>query len=164
MIVIVMGVSGCGKSSVGQAIARLNGWQFIEGDDLHPPANRAKMAAGTPLDDTDRWPWLDAIVDTAREIDKSGHSAVVACSALKRIYRERLSRAAPTVRFLHLTGDRDLIAARMATRQDHFMPPGLLDSQIATLEIPGEDEAVMRVDIAVPVEEIAERVAVELTK
>ena len=156
MIVVVMGVSGCGKSSVGRAIAQRTGWTFIEGDDLHPAANRAKMAAGTPLDDADRWPWLDTIANAARAVEAEGNSAVVACSALKRIYRERLSTAGDTVTFVHLDGDRATILARMQARADHFMPPALLDSQLATLEPPGTDEAAVRLDITQPVDEIAQ--------
>lgn len=156
MIVVVMGVSGCGKSSVGQAIAQRTGWTFIEGDDLHPPANRAKMASGTPLDDDDRWPWLDAIADAARAIEAQGNSAVIACSALKRIYRDRLSQAGDIVNFIHLNGDRDTILERMRTRPDHFMPPALLDSQLATLEPPTDNENAIRIDITSPVDQIAQ--------
>ena len=156
MIVVVMGVSGCGKSSVGQAIAKATGWGFIEGDELHPAANRAKMASGTPLDDVDRWPWLDAIADAARSIEADGNSAVIACSALKRIYRDRLSEAGDTVTFIHLNGDRGTILERMQARPDHFMPPALLDSQLATLEPPTIDENAFRIDITSPVDQIAQ--------
>jgi len=162
MIVIVMGVSGCGKSSVGQAIARRKGWQFIEGDDLHPKENRAKMAIGVPLDDNDRWPWLDTIAKAAGKIDAEGGTAVVACSALKRAYRERLGQAADIVQFIHLHGDREVIADRVAARQDHFMPPGLLDSQIATLELPTRDEAVTTIEITATVAEITDQALREL--
>lgn len=164
MIVIVMGVSGCGKSSVAQAIASQNGWQFIEGDDLHPKANRAKMAAGIPLDDSDRWPWLDTIAKRASRIDAEGGTAVVACSALKRTYRDRLRQAGSHVRFIHLHGERDVIAARMAARQGHFMPPGLLDSQFATLELPAPDEPVMTIEITAPIADIATRAQRELAR
>ena len=155
MIVVVMGVSGCGKTSVGRAIAEATGWTFIEGDDLHPPANREKMASGTPLDDGDRWPWLDAIASAARAIDREGGSVVVACSALKRIYRERLGCAGASVKFIHLAGDRDTILKRMQARSDHFMPPGLLDSQLATLEPPDGEENALGFDIELPAEDIA---------
>ncbi len=155
MIVIVMGVSGCGKSSVGRAIAAALDWPFIEGDDLHPEVNRAKMASGTPLDDDDRWPWLDRISAAANEIERDGGSVVVACSALKRAYRDRLSAQGGDVRFVHLAGDRALIEARMQARRDHFMPPGLLDSQIATLEVPSGEEPAVELDIALPVDAIA---------
>jgi len=156
MIVVVMGVSGCGKSSVGQAIAQRTGWTFIEGDDLHPAANQEKMASGVPLDDDDRWPWLDIIADAARAIEAQGNSAVIACSALKRIYRDRLSQAGDTVKFIHLTGDRDTIRARMQARPDHFMPPALLESQLATLEPPTGDENAVRIDISSSVDQIAQ--------
>lgn len=155
MIVVVMGVSGCGKSSVGQAIAAATGWRFIEGDDLHPAANRAKMASGTPLDDADRWPWLDAIADAARNAEAEATAVVVACSALKRIYRDRLARAGDAVTFVHLDGDRNTILQRMQARADHFMPPALLDSQLATLEPPTGDERAVQIKITAPVDQIA---------
>lgn len=155
MIVVVMGVSGCGKSSVGLAIAAQTGWTFIEGDDLHPAINREKMASGVPLEDADRWPWLDAIANAASAIEVDGRSVVVACSALKRIYRERLRRGSSGVRFIHLKGERGLIDQRMRARSDHFMPAGLLDSQFATLEPPEHDEDALTFDIVVSVEEIA---------
>lgn len=161
MIVVVMGVSGCGKSSVGRAIAEASGWQFIEGDDLHPAANRAKMTSGTPLDDADRWPWLDAIADAARTAEAQATSVVVACSALKRSYRERLARAGDAVTFVHLDGDRDTILRRMQARADHFMPPALLDSQLATLQPPTAGERAIRIAITAPVAEIA-RQAIQL--
>ncbi|MGI9478537.1 MAG: gluconokinase [Hyphomicrobiaceae bacterium] len=157
MIVVVMGVSGCGKSSVGQAIAARTGWTFIEGDDLHPEANRAKMASGKPLDDDDRWPWLDAIAETARDIEANGGSVVVACSALKKSYRDRLARAGSAVKFIHLDGDRELILERMHARADHFMPPGLLDSQFATLEAPAPGPLIHAFDISSSVDDIAGR-------
>ncbi len=155
MIVVVMGVSGCGKSSVGQAIAERTGWCFIEGDDLHPEANRKKMASGTPLDDDDRWPWLDAIAEAARDIETQGGSAVVACSALKQVYRDRLARGSSTVNFIHLNGDRQKILERMQARADHFMPPGLLDSQFATLEPPSPGTRIHVFDISSTVDDIA---------
>ncbi|WP_461016403.1 gluconokinase [Streptomyces daliensis] len=138
-VVVVMGVAGTGKSTVGELLARELGVPYAEADAFHPPANIAKMTAGTPLDDTDRAPWLDAIGAWARERD--GLGGVVSCSALKRAYRDRLRTAEPGLFFLHLTGDRALIADRMGQRQDHFMPLTLLDSQFATLEPlqPGED-------------------------
>lgn len=158
MIVIIMGVSGCGKSSVGQAIAKQTGWQFIEGDSLHSDANRTKMASGTPLNDDDRWPWLDALAKAGRDIDNKGGSVIIACSALKQTYRERLSHAGKDVRFIHLSGDRATILARMKARQNHYMPPDLLDSQLATLEPPTSTENARTFDITLPVEEIAAQV------
>jgi gluconokinase len=137
MIVIVMGVSGSGKSTTGGALARTLGWPFVEGDDLHPPANVAKMAAGIPLTDDDRWPWLDRIVDELRALSKTSPDIVVACSALKQCYRDRLAPAGD-VRFVHLHGHRETIAARLATRHHRYMPATLLDSQFATLELPAD--------------------------
>ncbi|WP_343230008.1 gluconokinase, GntK/IdnK-type [Rhodanobacter sp. DHG33] len=135
--VVVMGVSGSGKSHLGAGLARACGVDFVEGDDLHPPANIEKMRAGTPLDDADRQPWLDAIA--AAIVAHSGQGVVVACSALRRTYRDRLRRADPALRLLYLGVPRDELARRMRERR-HFMPPALLDSQLATLEEPAADE------------------------
>ena len=132
MIVVLMGVSGSGKSTVGEALAHVLHWPFLDADDFHPQANVDKMARGEPLTDDDRWPWLDRL---AAELAARGGNAVLACSALKRAYRERLARAGD-VRFVHLHGDRDTIAARLASRQHRYMPATLLDSQFATLEMP----------------------------
>ena len=138
---VVMGVSGCGKSTVGAAFAAAIGGRFIDGDDLHPPENVAKMSAGVPLTDADRWPWLTLVGATLTG------DVVVGCSALKRAYRDRIRAVAGPVRFLHLAGSKAVIAARMAARPGHFMPLGLLDSQFATLEPPGPDEDAVTVDI-----------------
>ena len=135
-----MGVSGCGKTTIGAALAARLGWAFLEGDALHPPANVAKMAAGTPLDDEDRWPWLHAIAARIDAWRADGVSGVVACSALKRVYRDVLIGARGDVRLVYLRGDRDMIGARLVGRTGHFMPPALLDSQMRTLEEPGADE------------------------
>ena len=132
--IIVMGVSGSGKSTIGALLAERLGWPFADADGFHPPENVAKMAAGTPLTDADRWPWLDAIaahIDAAR---KAGQPVVVACSALRRAYRERLRAGHGDLVFLHLSGAPEVIAARQAARQGHFMPPSLMASQFATLE------------------------------
>ena len=137
MILVVMGVSGCGKSTIGEALARALGWPFLDADGFHPPENVAKMKAGTPLADDDRWPWLDRIAQELATILARGGNAVLACSALKAAYRERLSRAGD-VRFVLLRGDYDTIASRLATRQHRYMPASLLASQFATLEPPGE--------------------------
>lgn len=134
---VVMGVSGCGKTTLGAALAGALGAAFVDADDLHPPANRAKMAAGVALTDADRWPWLDRVAAALR--DRA--PVVAACSALRRSHRDRL-RQAGGVRFLHLAAPREVIAARLAARQGHFMPATLLDSQYATLEPPGPGEAV----------------------
>ena len=136
--VIVMGVSGSGKSSVGTALARRIGAAFRDGDDLQPPANVEKMRAGIALADADRWPWLDRV----GQVLATDAPVVIACSALKRAYRDRIrAGAGGPVRFIHLAGSRDMIAARMAARKGHYMPVSLLDSQFAALEPPGPDEA-----------------------
>ena len=154
MIVVVMGVSGSGKSTTGTALARTLGWPFVEGDDLHPPENVAKMAAGIPLTDDDRWPWLDRIVDELRALSKTSPDVVIACSALKQSYRDRLVPAGD-VRFVHLHGDRETIAARLAMRHHRYMPATLLDSQFATLELPADAIVVdIRDDVAAQVRKI----------
>jgi carbohydrate kinase (thermoresistant glucokinase family) len=147
--VVVMGVSGSGKSTVGAALADALGVRFVDGDSLHPAANVAKMAAGIPLDDADRAPWLDAVAAVLAE-----GSVVIACSALRRVYRDRLRAAAPTLELVFLDGSRQLLASRMAARPGHFMPTALLDSQLATLEVPGDDEHPLTIDVAAPVAEI----------
>ena len=149
--VVVMGVSGCGKSSVGEAMGVLLGIPYIDGDDLHPAENVAKMAAGVALTDADRWPWLDRVAAVLAE----RAPVIVGCSALKRAYRDRIrAGAGGPVRFVHLAGSREVIGARMAARTGHYMPATLLDSQFAALEPPGPDEAVT-LDVAAPVPEIA---------
>ncbi|OOG57905.1 gluconokinase [Rhodanobacter sp. C03] len=135
--IVVMGVSGSGKSQVGTALALACGVDFVEGDALHPPENIAKMGTGMALTDTDRWPWLDAIAAAIRM--QRGHGVVVACSALRRVYRDRLRVADPWLRLIYLRVPRTELDRRMRER-DHFMPPSLLDSQLATLEEPGVDE------------------------
>lgn len=152
--VIVMGVSGCGKSSVAQKIAERLGWPLAEGDDFHPAANIAKMSSGIPLTDTDRWPWLDVIVEWTKERDEAGLSTVVTCSALRRCYRDRLSQAPGKTYFIHLDGDREILFARMNARKDHFMPATLLDSQLATLEDLERDEHGFVVDIDADIETV----------
>jgi gluconokinase len=153
--VIVMGVSGCGKSSVGEALAALLGLPFIEGDVLHPVSNVEKMAAGIPLTDEDRWPWLTVIGERMADALARGEGIIVSCSALKRIYRDHL-RAATGGRlsFVYLEGSRELLGLRMAARTGHFMPLGLLDSQLATLEVPTGEPGVVTVSIDQPVEGI----------
>jgi gluconokinase len=146
--VVVMGVSGCGKSTVAEGIAAALGLACIDGDDLHTPENVAKMRGGTPLTDEDRWPWLDRIGARLCEPDRASNGVVVACSALRRAYRDRLRQAAPGTRFVYLHGTPDLIRARMQARRNHYMPPGLLDSQLRTLEPPTADEpGILAVDI-----------------
>lgn len=143
--IVVMGVTSTGKTETGGRIARTLGLPFVDGDDLHPPRNRRKMAGGTPLTDADRRPWLDRIGAVLAERPR-----VVACSALKRHYRDRIRSKAPGTLFVHLHGPRDLIAWRMTRREGHFMPVSLLDSQLATLEPPGPDERAVRLDIRHP--------------
>jgi gluconokinase len=153
MIVVVMGVCGCGKTTVGKALAAALGWRFFDADDFHPPANIEKMAAGIPLTDTDRWPWLDRLAAELGATERAGGHAVLACSALRQAYRDRLA-VAGDVRFVHLRGDRATIAARVAARPGHYMPATLVDSQFAALELPAE---AIDVDITLPV---ADQVAV----
>ncbi|QCI69185.1 gluconokinase [Phreatobacter stygius] len=142
-----MGVSGSGKSTVGAQLARMLGWDFRDGDAFHPPANVEKMRSGAPLTDADRWPWLDAIAGHVATLEGSGGHVVIACSALKRAYRDRLRAPGSRLRFVYLAGSFALIDARMAARVDHFMPPSLLESQFATLEPPGPDERAITVPI-----------------
>ncbi|EXU66820.1 MULTISPECIES: gluconokinase [Streptomyces] len=161
-VVVVMGVSGTGKTTVGPLLAEELGVPYAEADDFHPPANIAKMSAGTPLDDDDRRPWLDAIGAWAHSHAEGG--GVVSCSALKRMYRDRLRSAAPDIVFLHLTGDRELIAERMKERKGHFFSGDLLDSQLATLEPLQPDEYGVAVDVSPEPEAITERAAAELRR
>lgn len=144
---IVMGVSGSGKSSVARLLAERLGFDYVEGDDDHPPENIAKMKAGEPLTDADRQNWLFVLRDRIRHAAADERSLVLTCSALKRRYRDLLREGDPELVFVHLHGDRDLIASRMAARSGHFMPSSLLDSQLRDLEPPGEDEKVIRIDI-----------------
>lgn len=147
-IVIVMGVSGSGKTIVAQGIATAMGWEFAEGDTFHPQANVAKMASGHPLTDEDRWPWLRAIGAWIDEHNLRGTSAVIACSALRRVYRDLLREGRPNVRFCHVTADPALIEERMEHRKGHFMPASLLPSQLATLENLQTDEPGLTVSAA----------------
>jgi carbohydrate kinase (thermoresistant glucokinase family) len=161
-VAVVMGVSGSGKTTVAEELARREGWRLVEGDTFHPPVNVAKMQSGTPLNDEDRWPWLQAI---AREIDAirtRGESAVVASSALKHAYRDILIGDRPDVVLVYLQGSKDLIARRMAARKGHFMPPALLDSQFATLEEPGDDEHPIVASIERPPDEIVDELVRQL--
>ncbi len=145
-LMVVMGVAGCGKSTIADGIARALKGTYLDGDSFHPPENIAKMSAGTPLTDADRWPWLTTF---SEEIAKREGPVVGACSALKRSYREHITnRAGEPVCFIYLDGSKDLIAARMNARAGHFMPPSLLDSQFAALEIPGANENAISVDIS----------------
>jgi gluconokinase len=157
--VVVMGVSGSGKTTVGAALAQHLGVPFHDADEFHPAANVAKMSAGIPLTDEDRWPWLDAIGAALAKAGREGHGIVIGCSALKRIYRDRLRAAArrPLV-FVHLTGSPATLAKRMHARKGHFMPPSLLDSQLATLEPPAPGEGAITVSVEPRVAEVVDAV------
>lgn len=144
-VLVIMGVSGSGKSTIAGILAGQLGWDLEEGDDLHPPANVAKMAAGQPLTDDDRWPWLAKVSAWITDHTTAGIPGIITCSALKRIYRDRMR--GPGVVFVHLAGTTDQIGQRLAARSDHFMPPSLLDSQMSTLEPPGDDENTLVVDV-----------------
>jgi gluconokinase len=157
MITIVMGVSGSGKSTIGEGLATRLGQPFVDGDSLHPQANREKMAHGMPLDDTDRRPWLEAIVAEMDRHRNVGGSLVIACSALKRTYRDFLRAGHDDVRFVYLRGARELLAERLASRAGHFFDPALLDSQLATLEEPSEEEA-LHVEVGLPPAEVIESI------
>jgi gluconokinase len=143
MIVVLSGVSGSGKTTVGESLARRLAWPFTDGDSLHPAANIAKMRAGVPLTDEDRWPWLAAVAAVIDERIAAGQSAVVACSALKRSYRDLLLAGRPAVSMVFLDVDRDLLAARLAARHGHFFRADLLASQLADLENPQPAERIL---------------------
>jgi gluconokinase len=155
MIIVLMGVSGSGKTTIGKRLASKLGWEFIEGDEVHPPENKEKMARGEPLDDADREPWLAALADMIRERIQSGGNAVVASSALKHAYRRTL-RVGPDVRFVYLKATPEQIARRLEKRRDHFFPPDLLESQFKALEEPRD---ALTVDASRPPDEIAEEIA-----
>jgi len=156
--IVVMGVSGCGKSSVGARLGDYLETAFVEGDSLHPPENVRKMRLGTPLEDEDRWPWLERIGQLLSGAGEGGLPVVVSCSALKRAYRDRLRElAGQPVTFVFLQGDRTLLAARMAGRNHDYMPLSLLDSQLATLELPHAEPDVLTIDINEPLEAIVGR-------
>jgi len=159
---IVMGVSSSGKSSIGKALAERLGWRFADGDDFHPPANVEKQRAGQALTDEDRWPWLQSIADEIDRVTAEGGKLVVACSALKRAYRDLLVHGRHDIRIVYLDGSRELIAKRMAARKNHFMPPSLLDSQFKTLEVPGTDEQVIAVSIDDDIDGIVAAIAKQL--
>ena len=159
---IVMGVSGSGKSTIGELLAERLGWPFEDGDRFHPAANVAKMSAGHPLTDEDRRPWLQAIADEIDRVCGAGERAVIACSALKRAYRDILVHGRDDVRIVFLDGTQDLIAARLAARKGHFMPSGLLASQFKTLEPPAGNEDPITVSIDATVETIVDDIVRQL--
>ncbi|MDR7111585.1 gluconokinase [Microbacterium trichothecenolyticum] len=156
-ILVLMGPSGTGKSTVGAMLSGRLGWPFQEGDDLHPAANVEKMRRGHALTDADRIPWLELVAAWIDERRAAGEPGIVTCSALKRSYRDILRR--DNVTFVNFTGDAAVVRDRMMRRQGHFMPPALLDSQFATLEAPGPDEQAIDIDIALPPEDQAALVA-----
>jgi gluconokinase len=157
-----MGVSGSGKSTIAAALAERLEWTFEDGDRFHPPSNVAKMSAGHPLTDEDRWPWIQAIADEIDRVCKAGGHVVMACSALKRAYREILVHRRNDIRIVFLDGSQALIADRLARRKGHFMPPGLLDSQFKTLEPPQADERPFTVSIDAPVEIIVDNIVAQV--
>lgn len=157
-----MGVSGCGKSTVAQVLSRQLGWVLTEGDDLHPRANVAKMAAGVPLTDEDRWPWLNRVAEWVEERIDAAQNGIITCSALKRRYRDVINRRHVGVVFVYLAGSREMIAARLRVRHGHFMPSSLLASQIATLQEPTADEPVVRVDVGPSASVIAQHLIDQL--
>jgi gluconokinase len=159
---IVMGVSGSGKSTIAEKLAERLNWNFEDGDTFHPASNVAKMSAGHPLTDQDRWPWLQAIADEIDRVCKAGQHAVIACSALKRAYRDIVVHGRNDVRIVYLKGAQELIANRLAQRKGHFMPPGLLASQFKTLEPPDGSENPVTVSIDASVDAIVDDIVGQL--
>jgi gluconokinase len=159
---VVMGVSSSGKSTIAKALADRLGWRFADGDDFHPKANVEKQRAGQPLTDDDRWPWLQSIADEIDRVTAEGGRLVVACSALKRVYRDLLVHNRHDIRIVYLDGSKELIAERMAARKNHFMPTSLLDSQFKTLEVPGPDEHPITVSIDNDIDGIIDAIAKQL--
>jgi gluconokinase len=160
-VLVIMGVSGSGKSTIAGILAGQLGWDLEEGDDLHPPANVAKMKSGEPLTDVDRWPWLDRVAAWITDHTTAGIPGIITCSALKRSYRDRMRD--PHVVFVHLAGSRDQIGQRLSARTDHFMPAALLESQAATLEPPGPDENTLVVDVGSKPAELAAEIINKLS-
>jgi gluconokinase len=159
VIVIVMGVTGCGKTKVGAMLAEACGWEFHDADDFHPAENVAKMKRGVALTDEDRWPWLDRLNTFLLDGERQAKSLVLACSALKQVYRDRLVRGCAAARFVFLDGDKELIRARLLARQGHYMNPTLLDSQFAILERPQD---ALRLDVAESPDVLVQRVREQL--
>ena len=159
---LLMGVCGVGKTAIGRILADRLGAPFLDADDLHSAGNIRKLRSGTPLTDADRRPWLDAVAAEIMVAASLGDGVVVACSALKRTYRDRVRRAVPTLRLIHLVGPIDLVQSRLSARTGHFMPASLLDSQLETLELPGVDERPLVIDVSPPLCEVVERIEVAL--
>jgi len=157
---IVMGVSGCGKSSVGEALAKQLGWEYYDADDFHPPENVAKMASGIPLNDSDRAPWLASLHDLISSSLKADRPGVLACSALKERYRRMLLVGNPNVQLVYLKGSYELIWSRMEKRKDHYMKPHMLQSQFNALE---EPKSALTVDISMPVDDIVQQIISDLS-
>ena len=154
--IVVMGVAGSGKTTIGEKLAEQLGWSYEDADKFHPRANVEKMSAGHPLTDEDRWPWLRAIADEIDRVCKQQRHLVIGCSALKRAYRDVLVHGRDDVRIVYLDGTQELIARRLKARKGHFMPPALLDSQFSILQPPGDDEHPVSVSIDAPVEAIVD--------
>jgi gluconokinase len=159
---IVMGVSGSGKTTIGEQLAARIGWRYEDADTFHPAANVAKMSAGHPLTDEDRWPWLRAIADEIDRASAAGERVVIGCSALRRVYRDVLVHGRSDIRIIYLEGTQALIAGRLGERKGHFMPPGLLTSQFKTLEPPAPDEHAVTVSIDAPAETIVDDILRQL--
>jgi gluconokinase len=159
---ILMGVSGSGKTTIGEQLAARIGWRYEDADTFHPPSNVAKMSAGQPLTDEDRWPWLRAIADEIDRAVAAGERIVIGCSALRRVYRDVLVHGRSDIRIVYLDGTQDLIAGRLGARKGHFMPPGLLTSQFKTLEPPTPDEHAVTVSIGAAAETIVDDILRQL--
>jgi carbohydrate kinase (thermoresistant glucokinase family) len=163
-VLIIMGVSGCGKTTIAELLSRELGWEYRDGDEFHPKSNVEKMHSGTPLTDEDRWPWLKAIAAWIDQRRQAGEHAIVTCSALKRSYREILAGARTDVGLIYLKGDEELIAQRLSKRHHHFMPKALLHSQFQALQEPGPDEHPITVSIEPAPEEIAAAILEKLRR
>ena len=162
MVLVLIGVTGSGKTTVAAILAGRLGWKFEEGDALHPRANIEKMGAGHPLTDADRWPWLERVADWIAERLDAGENGLITCSALKRSYRDFINRRGSGVQFVYLAGSEETIALRLVERRGHFMPPNLLNSQFADLEEPAPDEPAIRIDIGPSAAVIAEEITRDL--